>query len=497
MRNIALINGIEMRAPAFRPLVDGRSSFSMALEFARQLPDLAETVIFLSAETELPRGIHPVVRPSWTLQEMLDQMAAAAEGFDHVYYLFADCPFLDSEIARRMHAAHVRYWADYTFADGYPFGVTIEILTRDALGRLRGMADGVGAGAPRRDSLFTVLRKDINSFDVETEISPHDMRLLRLSLTADTERNFRLLSRVVEAGARTAGAACDYLRENQESHRTLPAFFPIQIVERCPQACSYCPYPRVGGDILKKSGSMPVETFSALARRIADFAGDAVIDISMWGEPSLHPRIADVVLAALQTPGIDLVIETSGIGWPAGVFSRILSAGGKQPRWIVSLDASNETSYRALRGEGFAEATKTAEELLRLFPDRTWVQAVRMKENEEDLETFYRRWKTRTENVIIQKYDSFSGILPDRTVADLTPLKRFPCWHLKRDMAILVDGTVPLCKEDLRVSVHLGNALQDDLAAIWESAREIHRSHLSGAYPGICAACDEYYTFNF
>jgi radical SAM protein with 4Fe4S-binding SPASM domain len=64
-------------------------------------------------------------------------------------------------------------------------------------------------------------------------------------------------------------------------------------------------------------------------------------------------------------------------------------------------------------------------------------------------------------------------------------------------MAILLDGTVPLCKEDLGVSVRLGNALQDDLGTIWESAREAFRSHVSAKYPGICAACDEYYTFNF
>ena len=82
---------------------------------------------------------------------------------------------------------------------------------------------------------------------------------------------------------------------SQESHRTLPAFFPIQIVERCPQACTYCPYPLFGGNILAKNGFMPVETFSGLARKIAAFAGDAVIDISLWGEPSLHPRIFDII----------------------------------------------------------------------------------------------------------------------------------------------------------------------------------------------------------
>jgi spiro-SPASM protein len=242
---------------------------------------------------------------------------------------------------------------------------------------------------------------------------------------------------------------------------------------------------------------MPLESFAGLVRKIAAFAGDAVVDISLWGEPSLHPRIFEIITAALEEPGIDLVIETSGIGWEPGIFARIKSALRKQPRWIVSLDASNETAYRRLRGEGFAAASKTAEQLLDMFPDRTWVQAVRMKENEEDLETFFRTWKARTENVIIQKYDAFSGVLPDRKVADLSPLKRFTCWHLKRDMAILIDGTVPLCKEDLRTGVKLGNALEDDLSAVWESARGIHRAHLSGEYPGICSACDEYYTYNF
>ncbi len=495
MKNIAIINGFDLRPQAFRPLLEGESSFSRALEFGRALPGVSDTVVFLSQPATVPAGARSITRPSWTVAELLSEMVKAAEGCDAVFYFFADCPFLDPGLTARMHANHVRYWADYTFADGYPYGITPEIFSRQTLGRLQGMADG--AGDVRRDSLFTVLRKDINSFDIETEISPHDMRLMRLSLAADSERNFLLLSRLAANGVRDAQAACLFLRENQEAHRTLPAFFPIQIVERCPQECTYCPYPQFGGKILEKTGSMPLESFSLLMGKIVDFAGDAVVDISLWGEPSLHPRIFEIIVAALDAPGIELVIETSGLGWEPGIFPRIRSAREKQPRWIVSLDASNESSYRKLRGEGFAAASRTADELLGVFPGRTWVQAVRMKENEEDLEAFFRAWKARTDNVIVQKYDAFSGALPDRKVADLSPLKRFPCWHLKRDMAILLDGTVPLCKEDLRASVILGNALEDDLSAVWESARGIYRSHLSREYPGICAACDEYYTYNF
>jgi spiro-SPASM protein len=395
-----------------------------------------------------------------------------------------------------MHANHRRYWADYTFADGYPYGLAPEILTAETAARLRNAAAD-GEAAPDRQTVFALVSKDINSYDIETEISPADLRMLRVSLCADTQRNFLLLSRVVSLGGRDAQGICSLLKEKPRILRTLPAFYPVQIVQRCPQACSYCPYPLFGGDILKAAGSMGVESFHALVRKIASFSGDAVIDISLWGEPSLHPQIRDIIGAALGEPGIELVIETSGVGWQPGMLQSLRAASEKQPTWIVSLDAASEDIYRRLRGEGFAEARRTVDELLSLFPARTWVQAVRMKENEEDLEVFYKSWKIRTENVIIQKYDPFGGFLPRRAVADLSPLVRIPCWHLKRDMAILVDGTVPLCREDLRAETRLGNAFEEYLGEIWARAETIYHGHLAEEYPAICAGCDEYYTYNF
>ena len=496
MKNIAVINAIDLRAPAMRPLLDGMSALARALTFARGLPGVAETVLLHSRPLDDTQGCRTIVRGKWSIADLMNELVRAGEGADDIFYFFADCPFLDGEIARRMHANHRRYFADYTFADGYPYGLTPEILTKDTLARLRGLA-GEGQGALDRETLFTLVKKDINSFDIETEISPTDMRMLRVSLCADTERNYLLLRRIVENGGRDAKSVCDVLGQKPEIQRTLPAFFPIQIVERCPHACAYCPYPVFGGDILSKSGFMPVQSFSALLEKIAAFTGEAVIDISLWGEPSLHPHIYEIVSAVLEHPGLDLVIETSGVGWEPGIFSRISSSLSKSPTWIVSLDATTEELYRTLRGAGFAEARRSAEELIALFPARTWVQAVRMKENEDDLEKFFKSWKTRTENVIIQKYDTFSGLLPDRKVADLSPVRRFPCWHLKRDMVILLDGTVPLCREDVHAATPLGNALQEDLALIWDRAQTTYRSHLSEVYPGICAACDEYYTYNF
>ena len=488
---------------AARPIVGGASSIARALSFGRGLPGVERTVMLaVNGSQDVTRAAAAaglketdiVTRGSWSQADLLSVLKELSTGAKDVFYFFADCPLLDAAVSVRMHENHVKYFADYTFADGYPLGLCPEIMTSETVGRLASMAQ-VSAPAGR-DTMFDLIKQDINSFDIETELAPRDQRLLRASLTADTERSFMLLERVVGLGGSDAASVMKVLDEHPQIMRTLPAFFPIQIVDGCPQACAYCPYPRFGGDVLKAKGSMPAERFAALVESISRLCRDAVIDLSLWGEPSRHPEIERIVETVTADPGLTLVIETSGIGWNPDALSRMAKRPGK-PVWIVSLDAMDPALYAALRGDGFEEARRTADLLLELFPGSTYVQAVRMKENEEDLEVFYKTWKERTKGIIIQKYDDFSGFLPRKKVADLSPLSRAPCWHLKRDMPILLDGRVPACREDVGFTRILGNAFTDDLAEIWRRGEELHARHIKGEYPGICASCDEWYTYNF
>jgi spiro-SPASM protein len=441
------------------------------------------------------RGHTTAVRDSWTARSLLEEMARLASGYDHIYYFFADCPFLDLGLAERMFADHVKYFADYTFADGYPYGLAVEIIKTSILEPLLGLAKDTDA--LNRETVFTVLQKDINAFDLETEIAPVDMRQLRISLTADTRRNFRLCREVAAAGGGDEKTIMDVIARQPSILRTLPAYFSLQIVAGCPQACSYCPYPVFGGDVLATKEELNLADGERIVGQIKDFCGDATLSVSLWGEPSGHSRIDELIRLALGTEGIDLVIETSGLGWDKAKL-RSLAAGLKRPPfWIVSLDAWTGEEYGKLRGAGFREAVDTARLLLELFKGRVYIQAVRLKENEASLEQFYREWKKETEELIIQKYDHFAGFLPDRKVADLSPLQRLPCWHVKRDLSILLDGTVPLCREDVTVSRPLGNILKEPLAAVWRKGEEIYREHLAGSYSPPCRGCDEYYTFNF
>ncbi|GAH39463.1 unnamed protein product, partial [marine sediment metagenome] len=285
--------------------------------------------------------------------------------------------------------------------------------------------------------------------------------------------------------------------DKAEILRTLPSFFSIQIVEGCPQLCSYCPYPVFSIKTTGKKGEMPLNDFKNILNNIEGLCEDAVINISLWGEPAYHSHISEIVQAALDRRGFRVIIETSGIGWDSEVFTEIAKNNKKSLDWVVSLDANKPEMYQHLRGPGFEEAQKTIEALLACFPEHVYIQAVRMKDNEEELEEFYRQWKKKSDHVIIQKYDSFCGFLPDRKVTDLSPLKRFPCWHIKRDVNILIDGRIPLCREDIDCQYVLGSLFGDDLEQVWARGEKYYLDHLLGCYPELCKKCDEYYTFNF
>ena len=554
MKALSVLYGGRLGSEAFQTVSAdssaGMSSFSLAFAAASRFPG-TQKVVFLAAEGKeypgLPSGIETIFKSSWTPKNLLEELSVLARGFDFLYFSWADCPFLDPALASSLADRHIRYAAEYSYADGWPYGIAPELLSVAAAPILAKMA---GDGPVERDTLFEIIKKDINSFDIETEISPSDLRQYRLSLCADSKRNLILLRRFIEAGFSSACDAERIITEKPELLRTLPAFYSIQVSGACPQACSLCPWPVYGGGegpVSTRKDFMPSSAFALLLDKIIEFSGDAVIDLSLWGELSLHGEKMELIQMVLDRPPLSLVAETSGIGWKNEELEALAAAAAAAaPRenrmaplsWIVSLDACDPERYKEVRGAGFSEARSCARKLLSLFPDDAYVQAVRVKGYEDDIEHFYRFWKeeglnsglsgtgnyplagmktegngagsggksgrrSESSHIIIQKYDDFAGALPKLQATDLSPVKRKPCWHIMRDMYILLDGRVPACREDLACLKGMpcmplwGNALGEEFSVIWERGLALYKEHCKGEYKEICGNCDEWYTYNF
>ncbi len=510
METLAIINAIGLSEHATSPWADGPSALERAVAFAERMAPgrpgaggHSRTLVLASGPVpEL--GPRSVIRDGWTMRDVLAEavgFAATEPDCDTVIYLRGDEPFLDAELTGRLLELHGRYRAEYTFADGYPPGFSPELLSVKTLPNLVELASRHEV-KPERGGLFALIQNDINSYDIETHLSPSDMRAYRFSPVCDSRRNALAAERLWRLGCRSAEEAARLLPEHPELLRTLPAFLWVQVAEGCPQACAYCPYPSMAGDPRGLEGFMPVERFEGLMADAEALCDDLVVDLSLWGEPAMHPDFAALARAALSRPRFTLIVETSGVGWKRGLAESLAAEAGDRVQWIISIDAADDDGYLALRGDGKDEAQAFAERMLAASPGNVHVQAVRMRENEAGLEAFYRAWKQRGAKVIVQKYDSFSGCLPDRSVADLSPLDRLPCRHLARDMAVLLDGSAPWCKhclvpgERMAYAGYAGNAFSDGLESVWAAMGAWYGRHIAGDLPEPCGRCDEYHTFN-
>ena len=540
MRAITVLYGGSLVSEAFEPVFKGESAFSLAIKHSLAFPG-CEKVVLLAKENQpndidcsfLEKNRVSVIKnPVWTVSELLKTLSEASAGYDFAYYAWADSPFLDASLAGKIAERHTRFAAEYSYCDGWPDGLGPELVTSASAGILYKIAGEDGTGPVKRDSIFTVLQKDINSFDIETEISTVDLRHHRLSFTADSRRNLLLLERFAgvflsDAFAENksyADSTAQIIEEHPEFLRTLPAFFPIQVSGPCPKnrtgSCHLCPYPLFGsrnGDISQRNDFLNPDNFSALLEKIEQFAGDGVIDLSLWGEISLHPQREELIFAVLERPALSLIVETSGYGWAGFDMAKISEKAKAAARrlnglpalsWIISLNPADIPQSDIAGGEN--EAITFVKNLVSFFPkeegmdNSVYVEAVRISGEEDTIEKFYRTWKAystdkRGPAVIIQKYDSYCGFLPQKQAVDLSPVQRRPCWHLMRDFPVLIDGTVPLCREDLQEkSAVLGNVFHDDLENIWKRGEGAYLSHCRKDYnPDSCKVCDEYYTFNF
>ena len=507
---------------AMRPFTQGGySAFAAALEHTSRFPDYAGTIIIATAEqcVAIQTYCDELNIPSVQIVPVAEQSAAAfftalipfAAEVDHIFIAWADAPFLDSAGAAQLYAQHCTYKAECSFADGYPEGLLPQIVAAGLVPILAALP--FAAEVPlSRSFLFDTVKKDINSYDLETMIAPDDVRYLRLAFYTDTKASWLLCRHFTGI---TAENYAVYIAERQEYLRPLPSYYGIELVSYHPLRSIYCPnlFPESFDD----SCCMDFEAAARLIDEIAAFSESAVISLSLYGEPLLHPRFATIVAHILNHRNLSVLIETSGIvektaadleyfDQLAQVYSDVPPRiGGRLPiYWIVDIDAVGSKTYGSVHQLPDEEAERClkqaatfADRLGTVFPKAVWVQMTRMNENEAELEPFYRLWEKREVKPLIQKYDHLCGALPDRRPADISPLQRYPCWHLKRDLSICTDGTVPLCKEDVNRSVILGNAFTIPLETIWENGRCFYCDQIQSCYKGICEHCDEYYTYNF
>lgn len=424
---------------------------------------------------------------------------------DSIHFFWADSPLLNSHLEQDVEKLFFDYQADYAFADGYPQGLAPEILRVSRLlsalqiSHIHNLQIG-------RGGLFELIQKDINSFHIETKVSDADFRLNRLELNSGTRSSHNILGLIcgelakLDAGENPRPEVLESVfDEASVPQRGLPAVLHLQITDSCAQTCSYCPFPVLKPDLLASKGVMERAEILRVCKQFLEWTGGGTVSLSPLGEPGRHPELPQILEELLALRGLSLVVETSGIGWdPKNMeaVARLRAAAPGRIKIIIGADAWDEASYREVHSGSFAEFLAFCDAAFAADPGSTWVQIVREKGREAGLLKFLKFWESRTSNIIIQKFDSWAGYLENRVVVDLRPLRRQPCWHIKREFVVLIDGSVPLCRQEIPREP-VGNVKDKTMEELWESIGAVYDRHRSSDIPERCKICDEFYTFTY
>ena len=465
-----------------------------------------------------------------SLLEELDKICRETQS-DSLIFSYADCLFVNKSLAQGLLSTHLDYKAEYTFAEGYPEGFAPEVLDKGTIAILlelsKTTASELGSQKVTRHSLFDMIKTDINSFEVETVLAPVDWRLFRFAFDCRKKENFIACQKLFEqfekdlsADEGLANADPVELSKAAASNpgilKTIPSFYNLQLAQKCQGKCSYCPYPKAlsqkeGTEPTAASKIMDYNKACSLIDQIAKFSGEAVVGLSAWGECFNHPDLLKIIEKILSYEGLSVFIEADGCSIPdsfATELAKVVNAaperknGWQKIMLVVSMDGFTAQTCAGLRGSDFnlEKSVDAVKKLQEAVPDCVYPQFVRMNANEAELENFFRYWKEKSNaskgNFIIQKFNSFAGLLKNEEPADLSPLERNICWHLRRDLTILCNGDVPLCYSRVLDDIQ-GNVFEEGLAAVWEKLNDELKNHINQNYCEKCGGCDEFYTFNF
>ena len=525
MENLVILYGAELTTHAFEKVFDGKSAFEKVLEFAQKFGERvlvftkknsASEALVSKIISENPK-IDSVSQENWTKSLFISQISENLKknSAKNALVSFADTPFLNEKLTAELLSIHENYAAEYSFADGFPYGLTPEIIESGSSAILselsRTTLKSEGEKTVDREAIFSLMRGDINSFEIETLIADEDYRLLRLNFECSSKINFLACKNLwCEAKAQKIDMSDAYALSNLAKAsvsvlKTVPAFYNVQISSKYNH--KYC----YSLESVQKNPSskafMALDDFKKILSQIKDFSENAFVSVSAFGEPLLNPEFlaiaGEIISQNDENHKISLLVETDGLLVTEGLaekISELSSQKNAEVNWIIYLDSVNKASYSKIHNcpeEDFEKALNSVSVLEKYFEGKVYPQFMRMKTNESELESFYRFWKEKDSpskgELIIQKYNSFCKKLPELKSADLSPVNRIPCWHLRRDMTILSCGTVPVCFQ-LAHENAAGNIFSDGIEKIWAKLDESLKAHLENED---CKICDEFYTFNF
>lgn len=403
-------------------------------------------------------------------------------------------PLLSKPVTDKIIDRHIKYLSQYSYSENLPKGIVPHILSREFI---QSLPDNLSTSA------HDYLLKNINNYDTEIHYEAPDLRQYRLDFSLSDLRSIHLSSQIISLHYREYSELQSILLGHPDLLRPAPSYIEIELYRGCELKCSFCPRQFIQNE-RDGIGFNKESLFKFYSDFEHTFNLPYTICFGGMGEPLLHPDLFSILDKTLSLQNLkELIVETSLYPDIDSLveFLKTLDSGKKSKLGlIINLTTLNNAKYKEIYG-----TDKTVNSVLEKIDSLSGilgnanihVQILKIKEVETEIEEYFNYFEKKNIDIVLQKYNRFAQLMPEKRVSDLTPIKREFCWHLSRDLYINFDGSVSICRQDFRKSI--GNIAEETIPQIWEKGLNAFGLSLNNKHDSInapCLNCDEWYTFN-
>ena len=408
---------------------------------------------------------------------------------DNIIKIFADSPFIDSEIISEMLSIHTEYLAEFTYSENLPSGLACEIFSAELIKLL-----------PKTDEqilpIADVVKKNINNFDVELYYKAPDLRDKRISFRTKNKRDKEIMERMTANEKIPAYSEIKELIENNpEILYIAPSYYEIELTGKR----NFSGITSVFPALKNKRDDMQLSLLENIINSADAFSHEYAVSFAGSGDPLNHSDFLKACDIALKSPFLSmLIIETDAVFSDEALFDYLSSKKDQRIKIIAEINGfDSETYSRIHSSSNFNLAHKNILRLKEILgKEAVYLQIQKIKETETFLDKYYDFWEKEDFQIILMKQNTYLGLIEDRKYYDLSPIERTPCWHLQRDFFILADGRVPFCRQDIEPK-SADSVCENPLRELWNKRKKYFIENYKKDYSSNsdCSICDEWYSF--
>jgi len=391
------------------------------------------------------------------------EYAFSKKNADFVIFVDNPIPLMSYHYEREILEKAIKYLPDYVYIENFIMGAYAPIFSKYILRLLH----------KNIKDIKSYVNKHINDFDVEVHFIDEDVRYLRLDFTLQDKYSYAIVSSLYKKlrAEWKVEELLAILEKEPYILKPFPRYIEIELTRKCNFDCVYC----LRKVLDKKDSELEFSLYRKVIDWVEENEYEVVLGFGGYGEPFLYSRIKDAILEATKLDNVkQVIIETAG-DFDDDVLYYLVSYD--KVFLIISLPATTQKTYSLLRKtDEYIE--KVSDMVMKavsfLGKERVYVEFLRMKDNEDEIDEFYDIWHNKA-NIIIRDYNHYSYALEDKSIADLSPLDRFPCKKAERDLYIYADGSVFLCPNAIYdKNYKLGSLCDSSLVSLWQRSADLY-----------------------